>query len=413
VASCNLSLRVLLLLAVLCLLAYARALDIPLIEDDYPTLFQAQQYGGTSSLGTLLSSPVLRNRATSYWSMFSLWQVFEVWAPGYHIFSLVLHVLNTWLLYGIALAWPRMRAAAPWAAAFFAVQEGHQEAVMWFTAINELWMFLFGAGALLCFELARSRPRFHAAGALLFALALISKESAVIWVCLFPLVDEGVNLRRLAPYAMLAAAAALAIFLGASSFRFSDGSFSLHAPFWITWPRGMGRVLWIWGWPAAAVILLARDFALRRAALLALLWIGVALVPYVFLTYSTQIPSRQTYLASAGLALLVGMAAERLWRQKRRWAVTLIALVLLHNCGILWTRKRAQFLERAEPTERLIALARRTSGPIWVQCFPRTDWIAKEAVRLAAGRDPETTLVWNKQDAEARGAAQTFCYRDR
>ena len=38
----------------------------------------------------------------------------------------------------------------------------------------------------------------------------------------------------------------------------------------------------------------------------ALVWMGLALVPYSFLTYSTQIPSRQTYLASAGLALLAG-----------------------------------------------------------------------------------------------------------
>ena len=29
------------------------------------------------------------------------------------------------------------------------------------------------------------------------------------------------------------------------SFRFSDGSFSLHAPFWITWPRGMAMVCMI------------------------------------------------------------------------------------------------------------------------------------------------------------------------
>jgi hypothetical protein len=406
---------VLILLALLCLLAYARAMDIPLIEDDYPTLLQAQQYGTPAALGTLISSPVLRNRATSYWSMAALWQLFHVWAPGYHAFSLLLHILNTWLLYAIGLAWPRMRTAAPWAAGFFAVHEGHQEAVMWFTASNELWMFLFGAGALLCFALSLGSKRrlLPVAGALLFALALVSKESSVIWICLFPLVAERLSARRLAPYAVLAAVGALAIFLGGSSFRFSDGSFSLHAPFWITWPRGIWRVLWIWGWPAMAAIAFARDRALRRSALVALLWIAVSLAPYIFLTYSTEIPSRQTYLASAGLAWLVGLAAARLWEQRRRCAMVLVAAVLLHNCGILWIRKRAQFQQRAEPTEQLIALARRASGPIWVQCFPRTDWIAKEAVHLAAGRDPEVALVWNAHDAEARGASVTFCYRDR
>jgi hypothetical protein len=30
-------------------------------------------------------------------------------------------------------------------------------------------------------------------------------------------------------------------------------------------------------------------------------------VPHIFLTYMTQIPSRQTYLANAGLAMIVGV----------------------------------------------------------------------------------------------------------
>ena len=107
---------------------------------------------------------------------------------------------------------------------------------------------------------------------------------------------------------------------------------------------------------------------LRRGVLLALAWIGIALVPYSFLTYSTQIPSRQVYLASAGLALLVGLALARY--QGHRIAAVVFALMLLHNTVYLWTKKRAQFVERAAPTEQLIRFARRTPGAIWVQCFP-------------------------------------------
>ena len=108
-------------------------------------------------------------------------------------FSLLLHILNTWLVYAIVAAWPRMRAPAFWAAAFFAVQEGHQEAVMWFTAINELWMFLFGAAAL-WWGIQRGH---RIAGLVLFALALISKESAIIFLPLYWLVEP--NWRRLVP----------------------------------------------------------------------------------------------------------------------------------------------------------------------------------------------------------------------
>lgn len=39
---------------------------------------------------------------------------------------------------------------------------------------------------------------------------------------------------------------------------------------------------------------------------------ALALLPYVFLTYQTRVPSRHTYLASAGLAMLAGAALHRL-----------------------------------------------------------------------------------------------------
>jgi hypothetical protein len=188
----------------------------------------------------------------------------------------------------------------------------------------------------------------------------------------------------------------------ANSFRFNDGSFSLAAPFWITWPRSLARLLWFWGWIAGVAIWLMRDREARGVALRCVAWMGIALVPYSFLTYSTQIPSRQTYLASAGLALLVGLAATRLgWG---RWALVAAAVLLLHNVGYLWTKKQEQFVERAAPTAQLIAFAERTRGHIWVRCFPLPRIVADEAVRLGAGR-AIGTLVW----ASEAGASE-FCY---
>src|SRR5262249_53519276 len=154
---------------------------------------------------------------------------------------------NTCLLYALARNWPPMRHAAFWAAALFAVQEGHQEAVVWFAGFTEPAQFLFGVGALVCWQ--RRNP----AGILLFALALLSKESAIILLPLFLLVTPPKEWRsailRFIPYAILGVLAVASIFAArANSFRFSDGSFSLHAPFWITWPRGVARVLWVWGW---------------------------------------------------------------------------------------------------------------------------------------------------------------------
>ena len=400
------------LLALLATLAYAPMFTIPLFEDDFPNLWQAQVFGSPADALTLFQNPVFRLRATSYWIMFVLWRLGKLAPLVYRLTSLLLHIANTWLLYGICLAWPRMRTAAWWAAGFFAIAEGHQEAVIWFSAINELLQFLFGMGAIWCW-LRGGKARW--AGVALFALALVSKESAVIVVPLLLLVDGRRPGARVIPYVVLAAIAIASVIASRDvSFRFSDGSFSLHAPFWITWPENYLRILWIWGVMAVAAILIARDRALRSAALFALGWIGIGLVPYSFLTYSTRIPSRQTYLASAGLALLVGLAMEH-WEARagsRRWVAGAVAVVMLvHNLGYLWTKKRHQFLERAAPTEQLMALARRTKGPIWMRCFPRNHFIAEGAVHLAAGYAPED-LIWDEGDATRRQATAVFCYRE-
>jgi hypothetical protein len=407
----------LLFLAAVALVAYAPSLTIPLIADDYPNLSQALTYGAPAGVGTLLHDAQFRLRATSYWAMFGLWHMAGLTPLVYHAASLALHIVNTWLVFFVAAAWPRMRPAAFWAAAFFAVHEGHQEAVMWLSAITELLMFLFGMASLWCWRSTSDslRPAWlkELAGVVLFALALLSKESAIFLLPLFVLAVEPAEWRRrlprLAPHLVLVLLGLASIAQSRSnSFRFTDGSFSLHAPFWLTWPHSFARLLWIWGWAAVVVVFVFGDARLRRGALTALAWIGIALVPYSFLTYSTQIPSRQVYLASAGLALLVGLAMAKY--EGRRVAAALLGLMLLHNTAYLWTKKRAQFVERAAPTDQLIGLARRTTGAIWVQCFPLPSIVAEEAVRLATGRS-SADLVWSAGAARERPAA-TFCYSD-
>jgi hypothetical protein len=375
-----------LLLIFLCFLAYTPLLSIPLFEDDYPVLTQSQQFGGIRAVPTVLTVSVYRTRATMYWTGALLWPIFHVHAWGYHLASLLLHIANTLLVFAVCRLWTPMKAAAFWAAAFFAVHEGHQEAVIWYAAISELLAFFFGLASILAWQKRRT-----VLSALLFVLALLSKEPAIIFLPLLLLVDR----RRLPlPHIVLTAAAALAIAASHNtSFRFSDGSFSLHSPFWITWPRSYGRLLWFWGWLALAVLAFRKQL---RSAIPALAWIGVALIPFSFLTYSTQIPSRHVYLASFGLALVFGLAMAA-WNPPPRVAAAILIVAVATNVGYLWTKKRRQYLERAAPTEQLIDLARRTPGPIWVRCFPRQRWSAEEAVHLAAHRDP-SILVWSETD---------------
>jgi len=109
-------------------------------------------------------------------------------------------------------------------------------------------------------------------------------------------------------------------------------------------------VLWIWACGGGAILPCATVCSAGRRWWR---WHGSELPWFVqFPDVFHADPSRQTYLASVGLAML---SAWR-WRTGRRaggwWLRSLCGV--LHNVGYLWTKKRSQFLERAAPTEQLI-----------------------------------------------------------
>jgi len=431
-------------LGLLAVVAYLPALTQPLLEDDYPNLAKARLLGAPDQWRQLAGT-VFRLRATSEWLFWVLYRAFGLWAPGYYAVSILLHVLDTWLAYVlgcsvVALTARAAGASAPtsrgvagtsacstfgmafWAAAFFAIAEGHQEAVMWFSASNELLQFLFGVAAMVAWLrfLGGGWKAWYAACLTLFALALISKESAPVFAILFalPMVVPGwrKRARYLVPLAAMAAMSVLVTYsTRAGSFRFQDGSFSLHAPFWRIWPENFARVFWVWGLAGLAAALAWGWKRYRAPVLAGLAWAAAALLPYCFLMYSTRIPSRQTYLASAGVALVAAAgwsaARERFAAHGRALTAAVCILVLAHNLGYLWIKKRRQFLERAQPTEELIAFARRSSGPIYIACFPRTHIIAEDTVRLALGEG--ATVIWDEEEARARGVKAGFCFRER
>ncbi len=399
-------------LALAAIAAYLPALRQPFIEDDYPNLALAAHFSEESHWSDLPSSAPFRLRATSEFLMAGLYLVFDVHAAPFYAAGILLHVLNTWLVFALG-AWRRIGfGASAWAALYFAAAEGHQEAVMWISAASELLLFFFGAGALLAWILflQTSRYKWLLGSIAAFALALVSKESAPVLVALMvlPLLDYRGKWRWLLPFAVLAVAAVCSVFFTADdSFRLRDGSFSPRAPFWITLPRSFAAAFWIWGWIAAAALAFWRKFGILR---IGSLWTILALAPYSFLTYSTRIPSRQTYLASAGVALIVGAALYELAQRRRRLAPAAAAILVLQNAGYLWTRKHSQYMKRAEPTEQLIALSRSTRGPIYVKCFPRPRIVAEQAVWLMTSRAP-SQLIWDER--EAPPGAPVFCYRGR
>jgi hypothetical protein len=389
-------------LSALSLLTYAPAQLLPLIADDYVQIDLGRRYGPVSSWDDLARDALYHCRATSI--LISHWteSLFGFSPAAFKATSLLLHVVNVLLVFALGLWKPVGWRLSALAAAFFAIAEGHQEAIIWYAALPEMLVFTFLMAAFLAWaawlQSERRKPALYAFALAAFGLALLSKESAVCLVglqALAVIVHDRRDARSwiaIAPFAALAAGYFAAAYVArAGHLHFNDGTFSLWAPFWMTVPHSIARMLWIWGVVAVAILWAARKVDKRFLAIAAA-WMVLSLLPYSFLTYMTRVPSRHTYLASVALAWLVGAALLALReRFPHRAAVTaaLAAAIVIHNLGYLWTKKQVQFAERARPTERLIQFARQTRGPIEVLCFPYAGDVAVLAVVIAAGGHPD------------------------
>src|SRR5215813_11287077 len=465
-------------IAVLAIIAYFPTPTQPFISDDYPNIRLALLYGPISGWEALAHDQTHRARAITVVIPYFIHHVFGLRPAAFYSVSILLHVLNCWLLFA-AGRWPIIGYKVSfWAAAFFAVYEGHAEAIMWFSGCSELLMFFFGflsfLSWLIFLEKKTSRWRWLALSFFFFIPALLSKESSVIFIALFalPLVFQQGPFTRLQsflrqasyllPHISISVAYVVVIFMARSnSFRFHDQSFVLSAPFWVTWTKSYGAMLWFWGLSATISMFLwnRSDRNVRRAEttkinheetkepkkiedpgsriedrltndgsipdlrssildfrpliFLSFVWIGIGFIPYMFVDYMHRIPSRQIYLASAGLAWLMGAAIvsmkERYGKNYQRMVAAVLLIILFHNVVYLWTKKRQHFLERAQPTERLLSLARSVDGPIFVKCFPLAPIHAEAAVELILNK-PASALIWNEEDARKRPPAATFCF---
>jgi hypothetical protein len=410
-------------LAALGVVAYLRSAQLPFISDDYIQVDLGWKYGALSGWRDLILDPLYRCRSTSLVLTYWTWRFFDLNPLAYNWSSIVLHVLNTWLVFGLG-AWRLIgwRPAAV-AAGFFAIYEGHQEAIMWYAALPELLVFFFTVLAFLCWVLwlqsGCRRHRYYVAALAAFLLALASKESSVVAVPLM-LAAAAVErprwrqtIPRLVPMAVLGVAYALLIHASRSEHLFyHDGTFSLSAPFLKTLMVSVGRLFWFWGLASVLVLLALRPSRWRRTLMFAAIWIVVTFLPYSFLTYMPRVPSRHTYLASAGLSLVVAAALLAFRARAGRahsWAMpVLVALLVVHNCGYIWTRKQAQYLERAAPTESLLRFARRVPGPIYLRCFPYGPVIAQLALEVTGAKPSNLLLIGGTPPSNA----VPFCYGD-
>ena len=382
----------------LSVLAYAPALRLPFIADDYLQIQLGRDYGPVSKWGALAGDALYRCRATSLVLTYWLERAAGLEPFFYGLASLLLHIANSFLVLALGFWRPVGWRVAALAACFFAVSQRHSEAVVWFAAVPELLVFFFALASFLFWIRWLEARRFSLllyAGALgSYLLALLSKESAVAVVplcALAALSHPGRPLRRLwglVPFATIAVAY-FAMDYGAreSHQHFHDGTFSLAAPFAETLARGMGRLLWVWGLVLLPMLFTRTGRPRRHVVVLGGVWMALTLLPYSFLTYMPRVPSRHTYLASVGTSIIVAAGLLTLRQSARQWhkawLVPVVAsLIVAHQCGYLWTVKHQQYSQRAQPTEDLIRVAGQTDGEIHASCFPYSSIVADLALRL-------------------------------
>jgi hypothetical protein len=389
--------REIIILLVLSIGAYLPALRLPFIADDYGQIPLAR-HDAAAGWEPLLHDVSLRTRATYMFLSAALDRVFGFTPMPFYAASILLHSCCVLLLYALR-GWPTIgKSTAFWAACFFAVHEGHQEAVMWLAAAYDLIVFIFGMLALLSWRkwLESGRWTWYAVSLASILVAAISKETFWVFVLLMLAITIYERKHRrigavlgLTPFIAVSIAYVLFMFMtrlaggGAMDDRFvvSGGRWILVAvnSIWrLLFPQGLG---------ALAVLLWIRRRTDRFTIAFACLWILLGILPHSFLQYMPRIASRHTYLASAGLALLVGVALTRLSRRIPPIAFAVVcAVILIVNVEILWVKKFAQFRERAEPTELVKAAARRAAGPLTIECTPVPDLVIEDALESVGSK---------------------------
>ena len=167
----------LLLLGLAILLAYLPAVlaGFGFVSDDFMILQRVRAAGGLRGAAEFFGQPFYDYYRPAGFVSFAMdWTLWGMRPAGYHGTSVLLHLLNTWLVFVLARRLLSVEMAVL-AAALFGLHVVNHEAVYWAAARFDL---LATAGGLALLVLTSSDWRWrHPAAAVVFLAALLSKES--------------------------------------------------------------------------------------------------------------------------------------------------------------------------------------------------------------------------------------------
>lgn len=346
------------------IVAYAPAINNGFIADDYMILRRIDLLKADPFY--LLAVVPENFRLTSYAVFGALRSIFGYDSAPFYAFNILLHIMNCLLLRSLILEVTQDDRLSSVSALLFAVFQAPQEAVMWLAAMNETLMGFFVFVTLLLWFRGRCGW-----AALSFLAALFSKESALIVLLLVPLTDI---LRRRGfqwqHYLLLIAPSILFgeifVLTLAGNFQIGNGTYTPGPHAALVLLKSLHRLFWPWAYAVVLALLVIRkaDPNWRRAAACCSM-IVLTMIPYIFVTYTDNIPSRQLYLASATFLPLLAAGMLRVSTK------VFVPAFLLFNVGYMWLVKDGQMVERAAPTTALIhELEQRQPGAVRLSGFP-------------------------------------------
>ena len=390
-------------------LVYIATLSFGFVYDDVPQILKNPAVHSWRFMPRYFTSHVWAaiypNTSGNYYRpLFLLWLrvnyvLFGSRPWGWHLTSVTCHLLATWLVFRIAQKLSGDRLTAFVAALIFGVHPAHVENVAWISGVTDPLMACFALGSLCAFlSFRESRQVSYAALSLgLFALALLSKETAVVLPLLifaFVLMFEGgdggdasVGRRFVAAIRVSAPYMVLAVIYAVVRFRALGGWSHPTIPIgwtkvFLTWPSVLSFYMQHLILPiplsefysldyvrqatamavlvpllsvafvAGVLFVVIRQLSQKNVASFALALIVVPLVPVLdlrSLTAGDIVHDRYLYLSSVGFALLVALGLREWARRRqqggRNFLPAVIAIAIVAVFGSLTVVQQRQWAD--------------------------------------------------------------------
>ena len=361
---------------------------------------QSRAVAEWSGLGDIWAWPPRIYQEAHYWPLTytTFWLEHKIWGlepAGYHVVNVLLHLLNTLLVWRLLL---RLAVPGAWVvAAVFAVHPLHVESVAWIIERKDVLSGFFYLAAVLVWLrfLEQPRPWRYGLALLLFAAGLLSKSIVVTLPAALLILqwwkNNGItvrDLRRVAPFflvALLITALDLIqygsrhasldhslperMLIASRALWFYAGKLVWPTDLTIVYPRweiGIGNP-WAWLTLAGAAALAATLWFTRhkigRGPLAGALFFAVTLSPVLgfvnfgYMLYSF-VADRFQYLAGIGvMAVLVGAAAHGAGRLPSRFkpGATGLMVVVLALLGTMTWRQTGVYRDKVAFFSHVVA----------------------------------------------------------